>query len=716
MPHAAGPSRHPLDALFAPRSIAVVGASARPESNGHAMLAMATVDGFDGRVLPVNPRYSQIDGVPCAPRLTDLSHTPDHVVIGVASSAVEPTLDEAIELGVRAVTIFASCQVPEDPGLLHRLADKARHAGVAICGPNCMGFYNPISGLRVASFHSPPGLRHGPIAWISQSGSTFGALAHNDRRLGFSLCVSTGAELTTTAADALDWSIDQGATRVAGLFLETVRKPERFATVLRRAAEQDIPVVILKVARTAKSAAMALSHTGAIAGDDVAFTALCRHYGVTLVADMDEMAATLALFGSRRRAAKGHLATVHDSGGERELIVDMVEDLGVGLAEITKSTAKALRRNLEPGLRAENPLDAFATTRDYVGRYTDLIADLTNDRNVALGLFMANPRDDYWYAAGYAEAVLNAAQKTQKPLALVSNYSMVDDSELAIRLAKQGIPLIRGSRNALLAAKHVMARRDFSLGHGELRVSKRLRLEAARWRKAMESGPEALPEHEGLVLLNSFGLTTPAFQLVSTVAEVSRALDDIPSPWVLKTAEDIAHKSDVGGVKLNLTTRDEVHDAYRDLADRLGPRALLMASAGRGIELCLGAVFDDTFGPVVVLSAGGVLVELLEDKAARLAPFDRRAAHALMTELRIARLLEGYRGQAAADMSHLCDQISRFSQMVAAFQGGVAAIDVNPLIATPNGCWAVDCLVVRTSGDEADVAGAMGRIDGPASA
>lgn len=372
-------SPHLPDALFAPRSIAIVGASARPDSNGHAMLAMARVDGFEGRIDPVNPRYSEINGTPCVPSLTDLPKVPDHVVIGVASSAVEQTLDEAIALGVRAVTIFASCQVPGDPGLIHRVANKARRAGVAICGPNCMGFYNPISGLRVASFHSPPGIRRGPIAWISQSGSTFGALAHNDRRLGFSLCVSTGAELTTTAADVLDWSLDQGETRVAGMFLETVRRPDRFSAVLQRAAEQDVPVVMLKVARTAKSAAMALSHTGAIAGDDVAFTAFCRQHGATLVADMDEMAATLALFGTRRRAAKGRLATVHDSGGERELIVDMAEELGIGLAEITKSTAAALRRNLEPDLRAENPLDAFGTTRDYVARYADLITDLTNE-------------------------------------------------------------------------------------------------------------------------------------------------------------------------------------------------------------------------------------------------------------------------------------------------------------------------------------------------
>lgn len=203
--------------------------------------------------------------------------------------------------------------------------------------------------------HSPAGIRPGGIAWIAQSGSALGALAHNDRRLGFSLCVSTGMELVTTVADYMDWALAQPETRVIGLFLESVRDPQGFIAALGKARSRNIPVVALKVGRTEKSAAMAVSHTGAIAGNDAAYEALFRRYGVIRVSDMDEMAATLALLDTPRTVAAGGLGTVHDSGGERELVVDLADDIGVDFADITEETCRDLTQHLEPGLTPENP-------------------------------------------------------------------------------------------------------------------------------------------------------------------------------------------------------------------------------------------------------------------------------------------------------------------------------------------------------------------------
>ena len=194
---------HFLDPLLQPRSVAIVGASDKPDSNGFAMQAMAAVDGYAGAVYPVNPRLEKLGGRDCYASLRDLPEVPDHVIIGVASARVEAVLDQAIALGVPSASIFASCYLDDDasPRLPQRIAEKAKAAGLSLCGANCMGYYVPLIGLRVASMPSPPGLRSGGIAWIAQSGSTFGALAHNDRRLGFSLCVSTGMELVTTVAD-----------------------------------------------------------------------------------------------------------------------------------------------------------------------------------------------------------------------------------------------------------------------------------------------------------------------------------------------------------------------------------------------------------------------------------------------------------------------------------------------------------------------------------
>ncbi|WP_272010469.1 acetate--CoA ligase family protein [Roseovarius sp. ZX-A-9] len=684
---------HPLWPLLSPRSVAIVGASDRPGSNGHAMVTMCAIDGWDGAIYPVNPRLSEVEGLRCYPDLASLPETPDHVLIGVASRMVESVLDQAIALGARAVTILAACHLENDttPDLAQRIANKAMAAGVAICGANCMGLYAPIEGLRIASVHSDAGIRPGGVAWIAQSGSAFGALAHNDRRLGFSLCVSTGMELVISVADYMDWALEQPQTRVIGLFLESVRNPNRFVDALQKAQEKGIPVVVLKVGRTEKSAQMAVSHTGAIAGNDAAYDAIFRKYGVSRVADMDEMVATLALFESPRRAAPGNLGTVHDSGGERELIVDLAVDLGIEFATLTPGTCNALATNLEPGLVPENPLDAYGTSTDLTQRLTSLIADLANDPNVAMAYYMSDPRDGYGYASAYTDAVIAAAALTDKPLAMVSNYSLTDDRQLAQRLAAVGVPLLRGTRNALLAARHLMRFRDFQARTAP--VPGAPAGNTAHWAATLHDKGR-LSEQDGLTMLSDFGIATPRMTHVADEDSLTDALELMRFPLVLKTAEDHAHKSDVGGVVLNLSDGDVVRRAYQTMAKNLGPRALLMEMAPKGTELAVGALWDAGFGPIVVLSAGGILIEFLQDSIAAIAPFDAAEARRMISQLRIADLLEGVRGQPGADLDELARQIAAFSQMVAALGDNLTEIDVNPIICAADSVVAVDCLAV----------------------
>jgi acyl-CoA synthetase (NDP forming) len=683
---------HPLDPLFKPRSLAIVGASDKPDSNGFAMQAMAAIDGYDGSVYPVNPRLSMLDGRVCYPDLAHLPEVPDHVIIGVASSRVEEVLDEAISHGVPSASIFASCYLEGDPAprLPQRIANKARAADMSLCGANCMGFYVPSAGLRVASMPSPPGIRAGGIAWIAQSGSTFGALAHNDRRLGFSLCVSTGMELVTTVADYMDWAMAQPETRVIGLFLETVRAPDQFVVALKKAQEARIPVVALKVGRTEVSARMAVSHTGAIAGNDAAYRALFRKYGVIVVEDMDEMAATLALFDSDRRPSSGGLGVVSDSGGEREMIVDLADRIGITFPPLNARTCAKIAEQLEPGLHPENPLDAYGTNANLVPRYAAMMADLTNDPAIAMGFFMSDPRDAYGYAEQYSDAVMAAAGMTDKPLALVSNYAMVDDRQIAQKLLKSGIPLLRGTKNALKAARHLMRYRDFKVAPvpDDVFVS-----DDFGWRDVIAEKGQ-LSEADGLRMLADFGIASPAFAHTTSLGEVASALETLHFPVVLKTAEDHAHKSDVGGVVLNLRDLPAAQAAYTEMAARLGPRALFMEMAPKGVELSLGSIWDDSFGPVVVISAGGVLVEFLDDSVAALAPVTEPEALGLLKTLKCYRLLQGVRGAAPADIADVAQQIAAFSRMIATLGPACAESDINPLICTGHGALALDCLVV----------------------
>ena len=695
--------RRDLAPLLAPASIALVGASARPKTPGNAMARMLRLDGYAGRVTAVNPNYRDVEGIPCVASLAALPEPVEHAVLSVPNAGLEAALDEAIARGVRAVTIFASCHLDDDrePPLARRLTDKADAAGVLICGGSSMGFYNLSLGLRVATFLSAPGMARGGIAWIAQSGSVFGALAHNDRRLRFSLCVSSGAELNVSVADYMRYALQQPETRVIGLFLEAVRDPQGFTAALESAAERGIPVVVLKVGRSVRSAAMAATHTGALAGNDAAYRALFRRYGVIRVDDLDEMAATLALFEQPRRAAPGGLAAIHDSGGERELLVDLAEQEGVVFGEIGSATTAALAARLDPGLLAENPLDAWGTGRDFQAVYSDCLSALLADPGVGAGLFVSDPRDDYWYSAACIAAAETAAAATDKPVAIVSNYTLTDDRRQAQRLAAAGVPLIKGTRNALRAMKQLFAQRDFAARRRATPPPPSPGGAARHWRDRLAGGT-TLSEREGLALLADYGIAIPRALPVATRDEAIDAAQQIGFPVALKTANPaITHKSDQGGVALGLSDAAAVGRAYDAMAARCGPAALVaeMASGlvGDGVEIGLGALDDPAFGPVVMVAAGGTLIELFRDSAVALAPFGSDEALALLRSLRVAPLLQAQRGRPAADLEHLAETIARFSLLAAELAGSYSQIDVNPVIAGPRGAVAVDALIAGRS-------------------
>lgn len=683
---------HPLDPLLAPRSLALLGASARAESNGLAMVEMSRIDGYAGRVYPVNPRYARIGDLDCHPSLATLPERVDHVVIALANAQLEEALEATIAHGARAATIFASARLDGDttPDLAARLARRAQDAGLVLCGASSMGFYSRRIGLRVAGFPSPPGLRAGGIVFIAQSGSAFSALAHNDRRLGFTACISSGMELTTTAAEYIDWALAQPTTRVIGLFLEEVRAPARFTAALEAASARGVPVVILKVGRTARSAAMAVSHTGAMAGSDTAFVAMCRRHGVALVEDLDEFAATLQIFDQRHRAVAGGLATIHDSGGEREMLVDIAERLGVPFGEIGAATRAAIAPQLDPGLVPENPLDAWGTGRDYVDRFAAAFGALLADPAVALGAFFSDIRENYWYSAGVVEATRRVARRVDKPVVIATNYSKTFDHQLARDLAEEGIPVLEGSRPALLAIRHALAWRDRA---ARTAVAGPAPEKVELWRARLAAAPR-LDEQDGLTMLAAFGIPTIASRRAATLGGVLAAARAIGYPVALKTAEGHAHKSDVGGVRLGLGSAAAVTRAWRDMSARLGPRMIVSAMARPGTEVALGAVIDPTFGPVVMVSAGGVRIEQWDDKAAALAPFDAAEAMRLLRGLRVHAALTGARGAPAADLAALARVISAFSTMVAALAPDLAELDVNPLIVGPDSIHAVDALVV----------------------
>jgi acyl-CoA synthetase (NDP forming) len=422
---------------------------------------------------------------------------------------------------------------------------------------------------------------------------------------------------------------------------------------------------------------------------------LFQRYGVIRVSTLDELAATLLVMTHAKRCAAGGLAAMHDSGGEREMTVDLASDIGVPYAAIEEATRLRLAQHLDPGLDPVNPLDAWGTGADYESQFAACMTALVEDPASAAGVLFADVRDDYYLATGYAAAMRRVAEQSAKPIFVATNYSLVQHERIALALTEAGVPVLDGTREALRAVRHAFDYRDFRAlpAVGALPV-----IDAAvhaHWHERL-SGEGVLGEHEALALLADYGIPTAPRRRVDTRDAAIRAAEALGYPVVLKTAvAGIAHKTEAGGVRLSLGDPAAVAAAYDEMACRLGSAVLVERMVPAGIEIAVGAVNDAQFGPYVMVAAGGVLMELLADRVVALAPVDVAAAHRLIAGLKVSRLLRGWRGAAAADVDALADCVARVSMIAAVQRDTIAEIDVNPVIAGSDGCIAVDALIVR---------------------
>ena len=693
-------SDHPLRPLLAPRSIALVGASARAGSFGAAIVEQVRDGGFRGRVHAVNPNHDRVAGLACQPSLAALPEAVDLAVLAVGNHRLEEQLDAAIAAGAGAAAIFASGYLEGDryPPLLERLRAKARAARLPICGGNCMGFHNHESGAWICGYPVAQGSRRssrpGPITFITHSGTAFGSMMDCGGSLSFNLVVSAGQEIATTAADYMDYALTLASTRVIALFLETVRDPAGFVAALAKAAARDVPVVALKVGRTAEAARLARSHSGAIAGNDAAFDAIRDRFGVIRVDTLDELAASAALLALPKRAVAGGLAAITDSGGERAMLVDLAADAAVPFARIDATTRERLAARLEHGLEPVNPCDAWGTRESFKDVFGACFEALINDPDSALGVFFADIRTGRFISETYVDLCVDIAARAAKPVALATNISIARHAELAQRLSDGGVPVLAGTAEALRAVSAALAYRDFRARAPMTPPAPPDPATVAAWRRRLARG-DTLGEVEGLALLADFGLATAPAILVESRGQALAAAKRLGYPLVAKTATaGIDHKADVGGVKLGIDDDDALAAAYDDLARRLGARVTVAAMAEPGVELALGVDIDPQFGPLVMVGAGGGLIELLRDARFALAPFDAATAGRLIDGLRLRPLLDGWRGEAAADRDALADAVARFSVLAAELGDVINEIDANPLIAGPHGCVAVDALVI----------------------
>jgi acetate---CoA ligase (ADP-forming) len=706
-----------VTAMLEARTVALVGASARAGSLGARMIAEVARSPSRPRTYLVNPRYGDIDGTPCLPSLAELPEPVDLVLLAVPDSALEAQLDAAARSQARSAVIFGSAfDLPGTSGLRDRLAAIASQAGMAVCGAGCMGFVNVARGLRAVGYVEPD-LHPGPVALVTHSGSVFSALLRARRGFGFSLAVSSGQELVTTAAAYARYALSLPETRVLALVLEAIRDPADLRAILAEALAAEVPAVLFSVGASKAGKALVSAHSGALAAADGAWEALAGAYGLHRVRDLAELADTLELFSAGRgsadpreagrRPAGQHragrrcaprtagIATVHDSGLERAHVADLAAELGVPFAPLGPATRDRLAAALDPGLAPGNPLDVWGTGRDTEPLFAECLSALAADPAVAVVALAVDLVPEFDGDESYPRAVLTAAARTAKPVAVLAGLSAAVDPAAAARLRAAGVPVLEGTRSGLLALRHLLDHAEHKEPPPAPHPAQVPGSTARRWRDTLARHPGGLGGAVLFDLLRDYGIPAVRARQVATRGAALAAAAAIGYPVVLKTDEpDITHKSDVGGVRLGLGDPGAAGAAYDDLAARLGPRVLVCETAPPGAELALGIVRDAALGPLLVISAGGVLIEIFAERAVLLAPVTRSAAVAALGRLRLAAVLAGTRGQPRADLGAIAGAITGLSRLACDLGDALDALDINPLICGPSGAIAADALLV----------------------
>jgi len=691
--------RQDLTPLLHPESVAIVGIS-QPDRFGGILAQNVSQFGYEGTIYGVNPRYDSLYDRPCYASLSDLPERPDLAILAVPNRGLVASLEEVAACGIPAAVIFASAYSEPGEGelsLKDQLGKIAKENGIALCGPNGMGFVAPCRRLAVSGYRVNPETPTGNATMICHSGSVWEAFLQNQRGVKFNYIISTGSEAATTLSDYMQFALENESTRVIGLFLETVRDPETFRAALIEAAERDVPIVALKIGRSERGAQLARAHSGALAGEDGVYDALFEHYGVRRARSTDEMLDTLEMFATGVRTRTHFVSAILDSGGQRALLVDLGEAEGVKFTSITKETQRRLGEVLEPGLDPVNPLDAWGTGNGADDIYAKGIRALDADPSTGITLLAVDlpPMDDS--DSWYANIVRPLLSRLRNPLAVLAHLSDATSAKQAGELREMGIPVLMGTETGLRATRHVIEYSAYQRDRAANKNAQPRQIERPanllELRERLRRASGALGEHDSKQILAAYGLTTTQEIQTQTLTETLSAGDEIGYPVALKTCADL-HKTERGGVRLEIANRKQLSEAYSDFEKRLGAEVLVQQMIPQGTELILGVVNDRQFGPMLALGTGGIFVEVLADTSMLAIPTTPNAVRRVLMGLRGAALLKGARGRAPADIDAIVNAVMCLSALAEDLGESISEIDVNPLAALPDRAVVVDALII----------------------
>jgi acetate---CoA ligase (ADP-forming) len=679
--------RRPVENILSAKSVAIVGAS--PKGRWPMGIYRNLKKAYQGKVFLINPNYQEIENNPCYPNLTSLPEVPEELLILIPTRAVLGTLEEATKLGTKSATIYtAGFGEGDDPkGKERAQAMKAlcERTGLVICGPNCMGSYSLAEGLWTFPT-STPLLKKGPVGLIFQSGGSLGnwIKGATERGIGFTYAVSSGNEISLDLVDYLSFMVDDPGTKVILLMAEGIRRPNEFMAVAREALSKNKPILVVKLGRSEMGKRQAISHTGALAGADEVFDAVCDRFGLIRCPTLEDLTEMTLAFMAGRYPRGSRAAIVVNSGGMKGLICDHAEELNTNLAQLSEKTKEAVRPLIPPELAVENPLECGVAGFGDEQGFINIVKLHAEDGGVdILAIHGELPR---FPEKREATLFKNLAAATDKPILAFarSTYSCTDESRTFQEQA--GIPFLQAIKPTLRALA----------GLGLYGERKRLGVPTL----ADANGSRDELEGDKLnTLLQSRGIGMPKQALVGTAAEAGLKSKGIGFPVALKlVAAEIVHKTESGAVVLGLKTAEEVvAEGQKLLSKTLGKGHLLIQEMVQGTEVLLGARTDPQYGPFLMVGLGGILVEVLKDVAIRLLPVDEGEARRMLQELRSYQVLQGVRGQGPRDIDALVKAMLGLSDIFAVHRNHLTDLEINPLMvrAQGQGAAAVDVRLVR---------------------
>ncbi|MBR0826627.1 acetate--CoA ligase family protein [Bradyrhizobium manausense] len=699
---------HPLDSFFAPASIALIGASRDHEKIPGRLLSMLRKNEYPGHIYPVNPNYPDIDGLSCYKSVAEIGAPIDLAVIIIPARAVLSALEQCAAAGVRNAVIISSGFAEEggdSAAMQDAIADLAERTGMRISGPNAEGFFSQVQ--RVAATFSPavdvkPGVvplvaTARRIGIVAQSGGIGFAYYHRAKALGVavSYVVSAGNESDLGAGEFLDYMVQDASTDVIMLFIEGIRDVEKFLAAARRAAELKKPVIVTKVGRSDAGERAAASHTASMAGWSAAYDAVFAKYGFIVSNDLDEALTITAVLASNPLPRGDRVAVVTVSGGAGIWGADAVALRGLQVPELSEPIQAGIKTLMPSYGSARNPIDVTAqgVTSGGLQKSVDLLT-ASDEVDAVLVVLSLSSEVRMPFKEAELKPVLSARRKP------VVFYSYTLPSDFARReLARSGVVVLSGLTHVGVAMRQLVDYAKFELP----RAVDDTRLPARDLSAHLRS--PILSEADSKALLRTAGVVLPDEVLVAEKSGLDAAIGRVGFPLAMKIqSPDIAHKSEVGGVRVNVTTKGEVFLAFEALlnnARKHRPDAalqgvLLAPMAKKGVEIIVGTMTDQTFGPMVMVGLGGITTELFRDVVYRPAPVSADEAGAMLAGLKAAPLLNGFRGAAKADVAALAQLIADLSVLAARHAKEIAEIELNPVLVhgEGQGVTIVDALVV----------------------